>query len=238
MFGLSLEKITLAIQGNLTYAGECADFTEACVDPLKVKEGMLFFLLEDELPNKKREVLREIGQVGAGMGVVTAFPSTKLQDIAFSCPLINVKNPLKALQQLAVAQRNLFKGPVIVLTGSDGKKDTKESLLALLQKKGPVLCYEETTDPECSLPLKILQLQPKDWAVLVVMGEHELRNSDFFYRLCQPSYGVITEFIDEKQAGLIAHLPAKGALALSVTDKNALRPWLSNVRSSLSWFRR
>ncbi len=236
MFGLSLEKITLAIQGNLTYAGGCADFTEACVDPHKVKEGTLFFLLEDEWPNKKREVLCEVGRRGPGLGVVTAFPANELKKIGFSCPIINVKNPLKALQQLAVAQRNLFKGTVIVLTGSDGKKGTKESLLALLQKKGPVLCYEETTDPDCSLPLKILQLQPEDWAVLVVMGEHELRNSDFYYRLCQPSYGVITEFFDETQASLIAHLPAKGTLALSVTAQKALRPWLSNARSSLLWF--
>lgn len=237
MFGLSLEKITLAIQGDLAYAGEGVEFTGACVDLHKVKEGTLLFLLESVLSDQKREMLRELGQKKVrGVGVVTSLQSSALQDLGFSGPLIKVENPLKALQQLAVAQRNLFTGPVIILTGNAGKKAAQELLLTLLQKKGSVLCYEETTEPEWGLPLKLLQLQREDSAFLVVMGAYELQSSDFLYRLCQPSYGVITEFCEETQTDLFAHLPAKGALALAVTDKKALRPWLSNIRSSLSWF--
>ncbi len=47
-------------------------------------------------------------------------------------PLILVKDPLTAIGQLAMAQRQRFAHPVIAITGSVGKTTTKEIMAALL----------------------------------------------------------------------------------------------------------
>jgi len=234
MFGLSLGKIILAIRGDLAYAGGCTDFFTVCSEPQQVEEGSLFFLLEEET-EKKEAILHEVWQRKAG-GVVAALRPEELPTTVPPGALIVVADPLRALQQLAVAQRNLFQEPVIVLAGGAEKKELKEILRTLLETRGAVLCYEESSYPEVALPLQILALRREHRAFLVEFGEQELGSSDFLFRLCQPDYGVITQFSCAAQADLFAHLPRKGGLVLNKADRKAFRPWLSNLRCSLAWF--
>ncbi|GEM_PF-1737821 len=231
MFGLALDKITLAIQGNLAYADEWPEFSGVCIDTKKIKKGDLFIALKNE-EKCERKLLAEARLQGAGGAIVSSRPI----DFPFTdFPLIIVENPLKALQQLAIAQRSLFKGPVVALTGSKGKTATRELLAAFLRPQGSVLCTQGTCQLEVSLPLTMLALTKEHQAVIVELERQELGEIDFFCRLCQPTYGVITQ-LGEGSQDLLAHLPAKGGLALNNADKRALRPWLSNVRSPLIWF--
>lgn len=232
MFGLTLDKIALAIRGKLAYADECLEFSGVCIDVGKIKKGELFIALKNE-ERSECELLAEARLKGAGGAIASSLPS----DFSLTeFPLIIVENPLKALQQLAIAQRSLFKGSVVALTGSTGITAVRELLVAFLKTRGAVLCRSADCRLEISLPLMMLALTGGHQAVIVELENQGWEGIDFLCRLCQPTYGVITQLGEESQADLLAHLPARGGLALNIADKKALRPWLSNVRSPLSWF--
>ena len=54
-------------------------------------------------------------------------------------PVVQVRDTLKALGDLAAAVRQRFAGPVIGVTGTSGKTTTKEMLAAILARTGPGL---------------------------------------------------------------------------------------------------
>ena len=103
-----------------------------------------------------------------------------------------VEDTVKALQQLAAAQRQIFTGAVIAVTGSTGKTSTKEMVAAILQEKGPVLKTMENHNNELGLPLSLLAVKQEHRFVVVEMGMRGLGEIDFLCRISQPDYGVIT----------------------------------------------
>ncbi|MGI6587541.1 MAG: UDP-N-acetylmuramoyl-tripeptide--D-alanyl-D-alanine ligase [Peptococcia bacterium] len=245
MFGFTWEKIVTVVQGSLEIEGNCPEPLGACIDTRYLKKGDLFFALKGEKTDG-HYFLNEARNKGASGAVVTFRPTD------FSCtdfPLVIVEDTVKALQQLAIAQRNLFSGTVVAVTGSTGKTTTKEMIYALLREKGPVLKTAENHNNDLGLPLTILALKKEHQSIVVEMGMRALGEIDFLCRISQPDYGVITnightheellgsqEKIAQAKAELISHLPAKGGLVLPYAAKNILRPWLINIRCPLLWF--
>lgn len=245
MFGLTWEKIVAAVQGKLEITADCPEPSRVCIDTRTLQKGDLFFAL----PGEKTDghyFLKEALEKGAGGAVVAYCPA----DFAVAdFPLIIVKDTVKALQQLAVAQRNLFSGLVVGVTGSTGKTSTKEMISAVLQEKWTVLKTAENHNNELGLPLTILDLKREDQVIVVEMGMRSLGEIDFLCRLSQPNYGVITnightheellgsqERIAQAKAEIIAHLPAAGGLVLPHSAKNILHPWLTKIRCPLLCF--
>ncbi|MGI6144783.1 MAG: UDP-N-acetylmuramoyl-tripeptide--D-alanyl-D-alanine ligase [Peptococcia bacterium] len=247
MFGLTWEKIASAVQGKLhtSASGKLSKPTGACIDTRNLQQGDLFFALKGENTDGHR-FLKEAREKGAVGAVVNYIPS----DVTFTdFPLLVVEDTVKALQQLAAAQRQIFTGAVIAVTGSTGKTSTKEMVAAILQEKGPVLKTMENHNNELGLPLSLLAVKQEHRFVVVEMGMRGLGEIDFLCRISQPDYGVITnighthqellgsqEKIAQAKAELIAHLPARGGIVLPAASKNILRPWLSNIRCATLWF--
>ena len=247
MFGLTWQKIANAVQGKLdTFGfGEWTAPTGACIDTRNLHQGDLFFALKGEKTDGHC-FLHEARAKGAVGAVVNYIPS----DAAFAdFPLLVVEDTVKALQQLAAAQRKIFTGAVIAVTGSTGKTSTKEMVAAILQEKGPVLKTTDNHNNELGLAVTILAVKQKDQFIVVEMGMRGLGEIDFLCRISQPDYGVITnighthqellgsqEKIAQAKAELIAHLPARGGVVLPAASKNMLRPWLSNIRCATLWF--
>jgi UDP-N-acetylmuramoyl-tripeptide--D-alanyl-D-alanine ligase len=245
MFGLTWEKIVAAVQGKLEITVNCPEPSRVCIDTRTLQKGDLFFAL----PGEKTDghyFLKEALEKGAG-GAVAAYCPADFAVADF--PLIIVKDTVKALQQLAVAQRNIFSGLVVGVTGSTGKTSTKEMISAVLQEKWTVLKTAENHNNELGLPLTILDLKREDQVIVVEMGMRSLGEIDFLCRLSQPNYGVITnightheellgsqERIAQAKAEIIAHLPAKGGLVLPHSAKNILHPWLTKIRCPLLRF--
>ena len=245
MFGLTWDKIARAVQGKLETSGDWPEPTGACIDTRNLHQGDLFFALKGEKTDGHC-FLQDAREKGAFGAVVNYIPP----DVTFTeFPLLVVEDTVKALQQLAAVQRQIFTGAVIAVTGSTGKTSTKEMAAAILQGKGPVLKTTDNHNNELGLALTILAVKQEDQFVVVEMGMRGLGEIDFLCRISQPDYGVITnighthqellgsqEKIAQAKAELIAHLPARGGVVLPAASKNMLRPWLSNIRCASLWF--
>jgi len=247
MFGLTWQEIASVVQGTLDTSriGELPEPTGAGIDTRNLHQGDLFFALKGEKTDGHcfLHEAREKGAVGA---VVNYIPT----DVTFTdFPLLLVEDTVKALQQLATAQRQIFTGAVVAVTGSTGKTSTKEMVAAILHEKGPVLKTTDNHNNELGLALTILALKKEDRFIVVEMGMRGLGEIDFLCRISQPDYGVITnighthqellgsqEKIAQAKAELIAHLPARGGVVLPIDSKNIIRPWLSNIRCATLWF--
>ena len=100
------------------------------IDTRILETGMLFFALAGE-NHDGHEFIGEALREGACAVVVKKDKRIR----ADSARIMEVDDPLFALQDLAAYYRSQFDIPVIAITGSNGKTTTKEMLTAVLASK-------------------------------------------------------------------------------------------------------
>ncbi len=105
---------------------------------------------------------------------------------------IGVDDTLNGLQSLARWHRSQFSGPVVGITGSNGKTTTKEMLASILARRGPVLKSEGNLNNHIGLPLSLLRLDLSDRAAVVEMGISRPGEMGPLCDMANPTVGVIT----------------------------------------------
>lgn len=244
MHNLSLSEIAEVIQAKLLGEELQVKPKGASIDTRKLEPGQLFFALKGEKTDG-HNYLAEACRLGAVAAVVSYIPS-EFQEKYF--PLLLVDDPEKALQQLALVQRNLLHGPVIAITGSTGKTTTKDILAAILSENGPVLSTLGNYNNELGLPLTLLSLEEKHWAIVLEMGMDDLGEIDALGTIAKPTHGIITnighahqeilgsqEKIAQAKAELFPHISPEGGVVLNKQDQMILKPWLSELRCPITW---
>ena len=106
--------------------------------------------------------------------------------------VLDVKDGLKALQNLAAYHRSKFNLPVIGVTGSVGKTTTKDMIAGILAQAMPVLKNEENFNNEIGVPLTLLRLTKKHQAAVIEMGMQGLGEIKLLARIARPTIAVIT----------------------------------------------
>jgi UDP-N-acetylmuramoyl-tripeptide--D-alanyl-D-alanine ligase len=110
----------------------------------------------------------------------------------FPVPVVRVQDTLKALGDLAAAQRLLLHGPLVAVTGSSGKTTTKEMLGAILELTGPGLITQCNFNNLVGLPHTLFRLTEEHrWAVLE-MGMSARGEIARLTEIAAPDIGVIT----------------------------------------------
>jgi len=129
--------------------------------------------------------------------------------------LFEVPDPLRALGLLARARRRTLKGPVVAVTGTNGKTSTKEMLAAVLRTRFITHATRANLNNLVGVPLTILEA-PADTEALVVEAGANLPGEIARYReIIEPSLTVVTNAV----AG---HLEGFGSLAGVVAEKLSL----------------
>jgi UDP-N-acetylmuramoyl-tripeptide--D-alanyl-D-alanine ligase len=105
--------------------------------------------------------------------------------------IINVKDTLLALQQIATYKRSLYNIPVIAVTGSVGKTSTKDLIATVMSKKYKVLKTEGNYNNNIGLPLTILRLKDEE-AIVVEMGMNHFGEIRLLTNIAKPTLAVIT----------------------------------------------
>ncbi|MGI4862510.1 MAG: UDP-N-acetylmuramoyl-tripeptide--D-alanyl-D-alanine ligase [Janthinobacterium lividum] len=102
-------------------------------------------------------------------------------------------DPLAALQALALEHRRHFTGPVLAVTGSNGKTTTKELLTVVLAQKYNVLATIGNLNNHIGVPLTLLRLKPEahDFAVIEMGANHRGEIADYC-QWAEPTHGLIT----------------------------------------------
>ena len=102
-------------------------------------------------------------------------------------------DPLAALQALAAHHRQQFAGPVLAISGSNGKTTTKELLTAVLAKKYRVLATSGNLNNHIGVPLTLLRLRLDEHEIAVVeMGANHQREIAGYCQYARPTHGLLT----------------------------------------------
>ncbi len=120
--------------------------------------------------------------------VVTHIP----KDCETKASFLVVKNTLEALQQFAAYHRNLFKFPVIGLTGSNGKTIVKEWLNFLLSPDFNVIRSPKSYNSQVGVSLSVLSINEKHNLGIFEAGISKMNEMEKLEVIIKPTIGIIT----------------------------------------------
>ncbi|MBN3889893.1 MAG: UDP-N-acetylmuramoyl-tripeptide--D-alanyl-D-alanine ligase [Nostoc sp. JL31] len=159
-------------------------------------------------------------------GAIAAIVDFEYENPGF--PVLQVKDTLKAYQQIGRWWRDHFNIPVIGVTGSVGKTTTKELIAAVLGTKGRVHKTYGNYNNEIGVPKTLLELGAEhDYAVIemAMRGRGQIAE---LTQIARPTIGVITnvgtahiellgseEAIAEAKCELLAEMPADSVAILN-----------------------
>ncbi|RZS95571.1 bifunctional UDP-N-acetylmuramoyl-tripeptide:D-alanyl-D-alanine ligase/alanine racemase [Cecembia calidifontis] len=106
--------------------------------------------------------------------------------------LIKVKNTLKALQELAAYQRTLFKGPLVGITGSNGKTIVKEWLGQVLSQKFAVAKSPKSYNSQVGVPLSLFGIDPGHQVAVMEAGISKPNEMETLTAMLMPQLGIFT----------------------------------------------
>ena len=139
---------------------------------------------------------------------------------------IVVPDVLSTLQELAHIHREQFRGPVIEVTGTNGKTTTKELIATVLSKKYNVLYTEGNLNNHIGVPKTLLRLKPLFHQIAVIeTGANHPGEIAFLANIVDPDCGLITN------VGR-AHLEGFGSFEGVVKTKGELYDYLRSKNDS------
>jgi len=115
--------------------------------------------------------------------------------------LWQVRDSLQALQALARAQRERFQGPVIGITGSNGKTIVKEWLYQILHPECRIARSPYSFNSQVGVPLSLWDLEAGDDLGIFEAGISTTGEMQRLQALIQPSIGVFTNLGDAHREG-------------------------------------
>lgn len=157
-------------------------------DSRKCPEGSMFFALKGESFNGNAFAAKAL-ETGASVAVVDEAEYAPKDDPRY----ILVDDVLATLQALASYHRKQFKGPVIQVTGTNGKTTTKELIAAVLSQKYNVLYTQGNLNNHIGVPLTLLRLRPDEHEIAIIeTGANHPGEIAFLANIVDPDYGLIT----------------------------------------------
>ncbi len=121
-------------------------------------------------------------------------------------PRIEVEDTIRALGDIAREVRRGFDGPVVAITGSNGKTTTKEMCAGVLAAGGSrVRRSPGNLNNHIGLPISIVGLEAGDDALVVELGANHPGEIDDLARIAEPTVGAITQIAP-------AHLEGFGSI--------------------------
>lgn len=106
--------------------------------------------------------------------------------------LLLVEDTLAALQQLAAYKRSLYHGPVIGITGSNGKTVVKEWLYQLLKDDYRITRSPKSYNSQIGVPLSVWQLNEQTELAIFEAGISEMGEMARLQPMIMPTIGVVT----------------------------------------------
>ena len=105
---------------------------------------------------------------------------------------ILIEDSLAALQTLAAYKRSLYHGPVIGITGSNGKTVVKEWLYQLLKEDYHITRSPKSYNSQIGVPLSVWQLNEQTELAIFEAGISEMGEMARLQPMIRPTIGVIT----------------------------------------------
>jgi UDP-N-acetylmuramoyl-tripeptide--D-alanyl-D-alanine ligase len=184
-------------------------FPAVSTDTRAITPGALFVALAGERFDG-HDYLAAAAAAGAGGALVRLGTTVPPGLVAFHVP-----DTLVAYGRLARARRREIAGPVVAVTGTNGKTSTKEMLTAVLRTRYAVHATRANFNNLVGVPMTILEAPEGTEALVVEAGANLPGEIARCREIIEPSIAIITNAV----AG---HLEGFGSLAGVVEEKLAL----------------
>ncbi len=174
-------------------------FTGISTDSRAVRPGELFVALVGGRFDG-HHFLQQAAQAGA-RGAVVRRGTSAVAGLA----LLEVDDTLGALGRLARSRRREVRGPVVAVTGSNGKTATKAMLAAALGTRWRTHATRENLNNLVGVPLTILEAPDDTEALVVECGASVPGELARLRELVEPTIGVVTNVSAAHLSGFGSH---------------------------------
>ena len=180
-----------AVGGKLLSGDSAAVVTGVTTDSRAASDGQLFIPLTGERFDGHAYI---DGALSAGAaGCLTARVPETMQPGKF---YIQVADTRLALKALAAWYRSRFTLPVVQITGSAGKTNTKEMVAAVLSRRYDTLKTQANFNNDIGTPLTLLGLAPQHQAAVIETGMNHFGEIRYLGEMVRPDIAVITNVGD------------------------------------------
>ncbi len=198
-----LGELARACSGTLRGSADL-EVTSVSTDTRSLGAGALFVAVKGESFDG-HDFLAEAAKRGAAAALVSR------ADESLALPAIVAADTVLALGALARAHRAKFAGPVVAITGSNGKTTTKELCARIFEAAGRrVHRTPGNLNNHIGLPLTILGLRAGDEVLLVELGMNHSGEIDALTRIADPTVGAVTN-VGSAHLGLLGSVEAIAA---------------------------
>ena len=201
-------------------------------------ESTLFFALKTE-KNDGAKYIPTLIDKGVRCFVLTEEQYTANEFKIHNSKFIIVQSVLHALQSLAAYKRSLYHGPVIGITGSNGKTVVKEWLYQLLKDDYRITRSPKSYNSQIGVPLSVWQLNEQTELAIFEAGISEVGEMARLQPMIRPTIGVIT-YIGAEHGENFPSLEAKRAEKMRLftgCDTIIEDPTHQNIRTCASVMR-
>ena len=157
-------------------------------DTRKLKSGDLYFALKG--PNFNGNVFA-IAALEAGATYAIVDEAIADSD-SYQDRIIFVEDALTTLQALAKYHRQQFNIPFIAITGSNGKKTTKELVYAVLASHFNTFTTQGNLNNHIGVPLTLLSIPKNADMAVIEMGANHQKEIESYCSYTLPTHGMIT----------------------------------------------
>jgi UDP-N-acetylmuramoyl-tripeptide--D-alanyl-D-alanine ligase len=238
---IQLVKVLLALPVNLSTSDLAQLSTGMQTDTRILQPGEVFIALRGEKFDGHNFV-----EIAIAKGAIAAIVDYDYENPGF--PVLQVKDTLKAYQQIGSWWRNSFSIPVIGVTGSVGKTTTKEIIAAVLGTQGRVHKTYGNFNNEIGVPKTLLELDAEDDFAVIEMAMRGRGQIAELTQIARPTIGVITNVgtahiellgselaIAEAKCELLVEMPGDSVAILNYDNRllmeTAARFWQGKVIS-------
>jgi UDP-N-acetylmuramoyl-tripeptide--D-alanyl-D-alanine ligase len=222
-----LDDLLAATGGHLLGPTTVTSFSTAAVDSRNVIPGCCFVALRGERVDGHRFVVEAVRN-GASVAIVERSVDLPADSQA---ALVQVADPLAALQELAAWWRTRVPVRVVGITGSTGKTIAKEIVADVLSRTRSTLRNEGNLNSESGLPMTLLRLEPWHEVAVLEMSMYTEGEIARLAEIAKPEVGVVLavhpthleragslDAIARAKAELPAALPGHGLAVLNADD--------------------
>ncbi|MDT8441648.1 MAG: UDP-N-acetylmuramoyl-tripeptide--D-alanyl-D-alanine ligase [Desulfuromonadales bacterium] len=224
MIRMTLREVADAVGGHLIRNGASLPIEGISTDSRTLQPGELFVPLRGE----HYDGHEFLGQA-ASHGAVACLSEQAIGGLTI--PVIQVKDTLRALGDLASRVRQSLAGPLVAITGSSGKTTCKEMLSAILARTAPGLKSLGNFNNLVGVPLSLFPLRDDHrWAV-IEMGMSARGEIARLTEIAAPQIGIITNVgaahleslggisgVAVAKGELYIHLPPGGVAIINADD--------------------
>jgi UDP-N-acetylmuramoyl-tripeptide--D-alanyl-D-alanine ligase len=208
---------------------EDAVFTGVSIDSRQIEAGQLFVAIVGPHHDGHDHAAAAVAAGAAGCLVA------ENREAPPEGPVLAVADTTRALGDLSAGHRARHDGPVVGITGSNGKTSTKEMCAAILEEAGPCVKTQGNLNNQYGVPLTLLRREAGDRFLVVEIGTNHPGEIARLAEIARPTIGVLgnvgtahIEFLGSREGiavekgALIEALPADGVAVLNGDDPLAM----------------